>query len=109
MKPIVQQWNIRLQRLVNDIGSKYSDISVFLFDLHSLFEQVLDDPRSFPQTAHYRNTTNNCNEYGWAMRADSFQPSCGVPLKEYLWLNELHPTYPVHEAMAAQIAKALEK
>lgn len=39
---------------------------------------------------------------------DTFYDVCGVPVNEYFWLNALHPTYPIHEAVAAQIAKLLE-
>jgi len=34
-----------------------------------------------------------------------FDPTCGVPVDQYLWLNELHPTYPVHNLMASQIVQ----
>ncbi len=98
---------MRLQKLANNVSNTYKEISVFYFDLHHLFEQVLDDPTSLPQTAHIKNTTDNCDAYGYAMKMDLFEPSCGIPLNQYLWENSLHPTYPMHRAMAAQIAKAL--
>lgn len=28
--------------------------------------------------------------------------SCGIPVDQYLWLNDLHPTYPAHNLMAAR-------
>jgi phospholipase/lecithinase/hemolysin len=33
--------------------------------------------------------------------------ACKVPVNQYFWLNNLHPTYPVHAALAAQIAETL--
>lgn len=36
-------------------------------------------------------------------------PSCAYPVNEYLWLNNLHPTFPIHNATAAAIAKQLSK
>jgi phospholipase/lecithinase/hemolysin len=36
-------------------------------------------------------------------------PSCDYPVNEYLWLNDLHPTFPVHNATAASIVKLLSK
>jgi hypothetical protein len=32
---------------------------------------------------------------------------CEYPVNEYLWLNTLHPTFPVHNATAASIAELL--
>jgi phospholipase/lecithinase/hemolysin len=34
--------------------------------------------------------------------------SCDLPVNEYLWLNDLHPTFPVHNATAASIAALLK-
>jgi len=33
--------------------------------------------------------------------------SCDYPVNEYLWLNDLHPTFPVHNATAASIVELL--
>lgn len=38
---------------------------------------------------------------------DFSDPSCGVPLDQYLWINNLHKTSPAHDGMAAQIAETL--
>jgi len=38
---------------------------------------------------------------------DFFDPTCGVPVNEYFWLNTLHPTYPMHDVLAQQIALQL--
>ncbi|KAK3210311.1 hypothetical protein GRF29_44g2321691 [Pseudopithomyces chartarum] len=34
-------------------------------------------------------------------------PSCLYPVNEYLWLNNLHPTFPIHNATAASVVKTL--
>jgi hypothetical protein len=34
---------------------------------------------------------------------------CKFALSEYFWLNNLHPTYPVHDATAAELGKYLAK
>lgn len=36
---------------------------------------------------------------------DQLNPECGVAVNEHFWLNELHPTYPVHDATAAHIVE----
>lgn len=33
-----------------------------------------------------------------------FDAACGVAQKEYFWLDALHPTPPIHDAMAADAA-----
>lgn len=35
------------------------------------------------------------------------EPSCQYAVNEYLWLNSLHPTFPMHNATASSIAKFL--
>ena len=39
---------------------------------------------------------------------NAFVPVCDVPVNQYLWLNDLHPTYPVHNLIAAEIVRLLE-
>ena len=64
---------------------------------------------SYPQTAGYLNTTEFCVAYeNGTPEPDTFNETCGIPVNEYFWLNQLHPTYPMHDALAAQIALELE-
>ena len=35
-------------------------------------------------------------------------PSCEIQVNEYFWLNDLHPTYPIHNFMASQIVQLLQ-
>lgn len=39
---------------------------------------------------------------------DYYDPECGIPVNQYFWLNGLHPTYPIHDVLAGQLAKLLE-
>lgn len=39
--------------------------------------------------------------------SDTFYEGCGVPVDQYFWLNSLHPTGPIHEVVAEQVAKLL--
>ena len=38
---------------------------------------------------------------------DTYYPECGAPANAYMWGDSLHPTSPVHEVVARQIAGAL--
>lgn len=35
-------------------------------------------------------------------------PECPLAQKQYFWLDALHPTPPIHEAMAAEIEEILQ-
>jgi hypothetical protein len=36
-----------------------------------------------------------------------YDPSCGLPVNEYFWLNSLHPTYPMQDVLAQEVALQL--
>ncbi|KAL8996686.1 MAG: hypothetical protein Q9169_003858 [Polycauliona sp. 2 TL-2023] len=105
----VNDFNYRMQVLFRDFTSAHDDVSVLLFDINSLYSQILDDPASFPQTANLKNTTGACGPYESqeVPSIDYKDPECEYAVDEYFWLDGLHPTYPVHEAHAAQVALAL--
>jgi phospholipase/lecithinase/hemolysin len=41
-------------------------------------------------------------------RPETFAAECGARADEYFWLNSLHPTTPVHDALASEVAKVLK-
>lgn len=47
------------------------------------------------------------NKFSGTSTFNFFDPSCGVPVNKYLWLNDRHVTYPMHNFMASQIVKLL--
>ena len=121
-------FNFRLGALVYNLCLRHPDATSWLFDTNFLFTKVLDNPAQFSETAQYKNTTNFCQAYAeWVSfgytDGPSFQveltnssattgttffiPACGINLNEYLWLNTLHPTYPMHNFMASQIVQLL--
>ncbi|KAL6721295.1 hypothetical protein ACLMJK_000397 [Lecanora helva] len=103
------RFNFRLGALVHNLGVRHSDTTSFLFDTNFLFTRVLDDPTQFAETAGLRNTTEYCVAYENSTPTMTyFDPSCGIPVNEYFWLNTLHPTFPVHNFMGSQIVRLLE-
>ena len=104
----VSDWNAGLAHLASSLSLNHPDATVFQFDTHALFSEVIDDPKSYPQTAGYKNTVDNCEEYKTASKKNDFKEVCGIRLERYLWHDPLHPTSAVHEAVAAQIAQMLE-
>jgi hypothetical protein len=40
-------------------------------------------------------------------KPDTFASECGAKANEYFWLNGLHPTTPVHDALAYETGRML--
>ncbi|KAL8724706.1 MAG: hypothetical protein Q9166_007794 [cf. Caloplaca sp. 2 TL-2023] len=105
----INDFNYRMGKLFSSFTSAHNDISVLLFDTNKLFSQAIENPAVWAQTANLKNTTGSCKAYegGDVPSMDYSDPSCQYPVNQYFWLDGLHPTYPVHEAIAAQVAIAL--
>ncbi|MCJ1254070.1 hypothetical protein MMC24_001884 [Lignoscripta atroalba] len=105
----IADFNARIADLAVTLSTTHPDTTVFLFDTNAIFSMVLDNPASYPQTALYKNTTAYCDGYAnGTPTQDYFNATCGIPVNQYFWLNSLHPTYPMHDAVAAQVAMLLE-
>ncbi|KAF2205557.1 hypothetical protein GQ43DRAFT_362154 [Delitschia confertaspora ATCC 74209] len=105
----IQDWNKRVQTMANNLQKKHSDAVAFVHDTYAVFNKTLANPKAYPQTSGLKNTTNYCEAYqngtpDWYTKTDS----CGVAVNEYFWLNNLHPTFPIHNATAADIASFLK-
>ncbi|KAL8713877.1 MAG: hypothetical protein Q9220_002023 [cf. Caloplaca sp. 1 TL-2023] len=109
MADYIGEFNFRLILLVYNLAVHYPDTTVWLFDTNWLFTRLLNNgPASFRETASYENITDYCAAYQHGTPTLTFNdPSCGVPVNDYLWLNDLHPTYPMHNLMAAQIVQQI--
>ncbi|KAF2488492.1 hypothetical protein BU16DRAFT_228157 [Lophium mytilinum] len=108
-KHAIADFNARITHLASSLRSTHADATVFVYDTYSLFNKVLDNPKSLPQTKGYKNTTAYCDAYAnGTPEWDSFNATCGIPVNEYFWLNSLHPTYPMHDAIAAAIVKLID-
>ncbi|KAL9597486.1 MAG: hypothetical protein Q9219_005119 [cf. Caloplaca sp. 3 TL-2023] len=107
----INDFNYRMTRLFASFTKQHKDVSMSLFNTNKVFSLVIDDPSVYPQTAIYKDTTGSCAAYeqmpGDLPSMNHFNSACPYPANEYLWLNGLHPTYPIHEAIAAQLAIAL--
>ncbi|KAH8808553.1 hypothetical protein F5884DRAFT_673363 [Xylogone sp. PMI_703] len=108
-KADITAWNDAVVAMAQGLKAAHSDVNVFVYDTNSIFTEVLDNPASFPQTSIYQNTTAYCVAYeNGTPTTDYFDPSCGVPVNEYFWLNSLHPTYPMHDVLAEQVSLLLK-
>jgi phospholipase/lecithinase/hemolysin len=104
-----KDFNHHVAAMARRFAHTHRDTTVFHFNTHSTFAAVLDDPAVFTQTAMYKNTTDYCTAYQDGTPAeDTFYPNCSIPVNQYFWLNNIHPTYPMHDAMAMQISLKLQ-
>ncbi|USW58272.1 Putative GDSL lipase/esterase, SGNH hydrolase superfamily [Septoria linicola] len=104
----IATWNEKVAGLASNLSSVHADATTFVFDSNALFTEVLDDPSSHPETSAYLNTTRYCVEYeNGTPEWDTFYESCEYAVDEYFWLNNLHPTFRIHNATAKAIAQQL--
>lgn len=47
--------------------------------------------------------------YRRTFNESAFDPDCGIPQRQYFWLDALHPTPPVHDVLAKEVAEQLER
>ncbi|KAI4288642.1 MAG: hypothetical protein L6R35_002095 [Caloplaca aegaea] len=109
MAGYIGEFNFRLILLVYNFAVHYPDTTVWLFDTNWLFTRLLNNgPGSFQETSGYVNVTDYCTAYQHGTPTLTYlDPSCGVSVNAYLWLNDLHPTYPVHNLIASQIVQQI--
>ncbi|KAL6902705.1 hypothetical protein GGI43DRAFT_382884 [Trichoderma evansii] len=104
----VVQWNQLLLKMAESEKVLHTDTNIWTYDANALFAKILDDVTSFPQTAGITNTTGFCAAYANGTPTDDyFDPSCGVLVNQYFWLNSLHPRTPVHDVIAQVLSREL--
>ncbi|KAF9880432.1 cellulose-binding gdsl lipase acylhydrolase [Colletotrichum karsti] len=107
-KAAVEDWNGRVSDLAGDLRKTHEDATVFLYDTYGLFDRVIDTPDRYTETAVYKNTTTYCSAYqNGTPEPDTKWDNCTYAANEYMWINSLHPTDPVHSLLAKNVAKLL--
>jgi hypothetical protein len=75
-----------LPQYANDFASRYSNISVAIYDLHSFFSTVLDNPQRYG----FQDATSGCHT------------------SDCIWVDQgPHSTYGMHKIIAADMAHVL--
>ncbi|KAJ4381828.1 hypothetical protein N0V86_003193 [Didymella sp. IMI 355093] len=105
---VILDWNKRLGAMTKAFKKRHAEVQVFVHDTYKVFDDVIKNPKAYTQTSAYKNVTGYCAAYEngtptWYTK----DPSCQYAVNEYLWLNSLHPTFPMHNATAASVAKFL--
>lgn len=102
-------YNANITKMAANLTATYPDAKTFVFDQNNLYNQVLNNPCSQPETCPYVNTTAFCPAYEDGTAGDSyaFYPECGVSVDKYFWLNGVHPTFRIMNTTARLIAAQL--
>ncbi|KAL8949052.1 MAG: hypothetical protein Q9222_004808 [Ikaeria aurantiellina] len=104
----VFDFNVKIGLMIKNFESTHPDAKVVLADAHGFLNQVLDNPAKFPQTQQIKDTKGYCGPYANPPQQYFKDPGCEFWMHQYFWINNAHPTWPVHEALAADIARQLE-
>ncbi|OSS51073.1 hypothetical protein B5807_04688 [Epicoccum nigrum] len=105
---IIVDWNKRLSAMTAAFKKNHTEANLFVHDTYKVYDDVIKNPKAWPQTSGLKNVTGYCTAYAnGASTWYTKDPSCQYAVNEYLWLNELHPTFPMHNATAASVAKFL--
>ncbi|TDZ60878.1 Acetylesterase [Colletotrichum trifolii] len=106
-KADVADFNAKVEGMARSVKG-WEGANAWVVDANGVFNGALDDVKKFGSTAGVRNTTAYCAAYeNGTDKPDTLIESCGVKVDEYFWLNSLHPTYPIHDAVAETVAEAL--
>jgi phospholipase/lecithinase/hemolysin len=128
----IDDWARHLGIMTQNLRANHPDATVIEFSTYKLFDSILSNPKAYKQTAKLQNMTDFCNAYsGYVVIQATILPilmyvhadininsgtlsgntliaSCRIPADEYFWLNSLHPTFPVHQALAAEVSLVLK-
>ncbi|GAA5820703.1 hypothetical protein JCM11251_003119 [Rhodosporidiobolus azoricus] len=97
-----------LEALAASLPARFAGLKVATYDTKPLFHAILDDPAAFGFNAKVADSA--CTAY-WSKwpytEPEASLEECGAPLKEYIWMDEYHPTWTVHKLLAAGVAETL--
>lgn len=112
LKPLIADWNTRLETMARNLTSAYDEVTLFFFDTNLLFQQVINDPSSYPETKGLTNVTEYCPAYQKYGSTQVARPTdtgsgCAGTFEQYLWRDGLHPGLAMNILMAKEIVDGL--
>lgn len=60
---VILDWNARLSKLAASFQASHKGVTYFVHDTWGLYSKVIASPKSYPQTAGYKNVTAFCTAY----------------------------------------------
>ena len=87
-------------------AEKHREARVMLFDAHASLANMLDEPWKYGIV----NTTDFCAGYDQPDIAVEYEKyGCPTSLERYFWFNSGHMTSHVHEVLAREVERWLQK
>lgn len=109
LESLVYAFNADLNHVASTFADTYADATVLRFDTHAFLSKLMDDPCVMKETCSLKVMDTYCRVYMHEENdPNRFDAECGYPISEYFWLNTLHPSSRVHDAMAKAIALHLD-
>ncbi|KAI7895994.1 uncharacterized protein EV154DRAFT_493125 [Mucor mucedo] len=93
----VRGYNEKLKIMIEGLKKGHPKDTFFEYDAWSYFNMLMDNPKPYNMT----DIDTFCPD--WAHPEEN---NC-KPIEEYFWLNDLHPTFHVHELLAKDIQRYL--
>ncbi|BGO95957.1 hypothetical protein NBRC10512_005459 [Rhodotorula toruloides] len=106
----VKLWNERVKVFAGQVASTLKGSEVGVWDAYGFWEELL----AHPQAYGFRNSTDYCPSYAplkWkrGQSLDYYKKDCGIPLRDYIWMDRAHPTFTVHKLIADSLVKVLSQ
>lgn len=89
----------QLKTAISDLAARYPDASFARFDVQPFLDPILDDPKAFNLTIG----DSSCPAYWNTHDPERNSDACEAALKDYVWLDDYHPTWSVHKLLAESI------
>lgn len=97
IKVRVKGYNSKLRNMIANLKYAHPSATFFEYDAWSYFNKIMDNYKDYDLT----DIDSFCPDW-----SNPVERHC-KPIGEYFWLNDLHPTFHVHELMAQDIKKYL--
>ncbi|KAI1427806.1 GDSL lipase/esterase [Xylaria sp. FL1777] len=99
-------WNQELRKHF-ETWQRANQVNAKIIDTFTLWLNMTANPQDYGMS----QVTTDCAAYiggPWpAGDLDFWDPSCPAPMKEYLWLDWVHPTFTVHQHVAKLIIQTM--
>ncbi|GJN94055.1 hypothetical protein Rhopal_007119-T1 [Rhodotorula paludigena] len=106
----INAWNDRLRPYVAGIPLRYPGASVELYSINQWLDEALESIEA--SGSMIANTW--CGEYVPISKdyppdvpEDFSLPTCPAPLRQYVWIDGTHPTWPIHRLLAHDVVKTI--
>ncbi|KAI8977164.1 GDSL-like Lipase/Acylhydrolase-domain-containing protein [Mycotypha africana] len=93
----VKEFNKKLNDMIERLRTNHPNCDLFEYDAWTVFTDMLNHPGDYGMT----DVDNYCPDW-----SHPTERGC-KPIEQYFWLNDLHPTYHVHDYLAKHIRQYL--